>query len=1022
MKRILLYTIFLFASFLLSCNNEIEYHIICRDDMKVGEKIELSHDLSDISFEWIVSNDNVFIEDDYLIALKEGTTIITLKYEIDGKEKSINKEIKVNKNTFTFSIISESDCCDIIIGESQKYIANVPDSFYGDVIWSSSDEEVLTVTDEGVVTGVSIGEAFVKASYLGNESTLLISIGYGDFAFSIDCEKKVYVNDVVTISVNTEIDGDIVWESSDEEIAQVNNGVVTFYKTGKVQIKATLHSKEAFVQIEVVNYPKVLGIIGSDNVKINSTETYVALLLGGVYEKVHWSVSDPSIASIDENGVVTGIKKGTVIIYAQILDSVKSIIVNVGYGDFEFYITGETSVYVGESITLKATASVPGFIEWKSMDESIATVIDGIVFGVSEGVVCIKAYLHSKKCELLISVVKPTVDLEIIGNTRVYRGENVTFQTNYDDVVWECSNNDLCIFDNGFFIGTKLGTVVISAYLKDDPSIRDDIEVIVQKIEDEVVPNDVKEEVDRLLSQMTIRQKLGQLFIVGFSGTTLNNDLINAIEEYHFGNVIYLGYNLQDPYSIEMLTNSIQEVMVNNNTVPGFICIDQEGGRVTRLTNGGTHFISNMGICATGDYNSSYYQGLATGKELRSYGINFDFAPVMDVNNEPNNPVIGVRSYSDDPVEVSLYGGNLIKGLREANVLGCAKHFPGHGNTSTDSHYNLPSISSSMDELLKMELVPFMSASSKGIDSIMTTHIVFKCLDSLYPATLSKKVLTGLLREELNYQGLIVTDGMEMKAVSQSFGDYDQTAVMAFKAGADLLTYTTIKNPMLAYQGLLNAYNRNEITEEEINESVRRILQKKLMYNIINDYNSNIINNNTLLEENRNISLSLAEKSLTLVKGSVDGIDKNEKTLIVSPTTTYNLGNENSFASYAAKYLNSRGYDCEYIVVNNNITNNERDNIYNNLDNYDNVILAFSNIKTGNVTKTINFVNNVIQRNRNAVVIALDSPYDLMVYKNCKNYVCVYGYQEATVIALSKFLCKEIDALGKFPLSMSIFE
>mgnify|MGYP003298562243 CR=1 FL=1 len=156
-----------------------------------------------------------------------------------------------------------------------------------------------------------------------------------------------------------------------------------------------------------------------------------------------------------------------------------------------------------------------------------------------------------------------------------------------------------------------------------------------------------------------------------------------------------MAYNVTNPNTLSKMSDDIQNKMLKENNVPGFITIDQEGGRVIRLTNGGTHFISNMALAATNDINNGYLEGQAIGKELRNYGINCDFAPVLDVNNNPENPIIGIRSYSDNPVLVSLFGNKMIDGLQEANVMACSKHFPGHGNTSVDSHYGLPKITSS---------------------------------------------------------------------------------------------------------------------------------------------------------------------------------------------------------------------------------------------------------------------------------------------------------------------------------------
>ena len=270
-------------------------------------------------------------------------------------------------------------------------------------------------------------------------------------------------------------------------------------------------------------------------------------------------------------------------------------------------------------------------------------------------------------------------------------------------------------------------------------------------------------------------------------------------------------------------------------------------------------------------------------------------------------------------------------GLQESNVMGCSKHFPGHGNTSVDSHYGLPTITTSMDELYQTELAPFVSAVANGIDSIMTTHIIFTAIDKDYPATLSKKVLTDLLREELGFTGLIITDGMEMDAVSKNFGSYEKTAVMAIKAGVDILTYTTTANPAKAHTGIINAIKNGELTEERINESVRRILLKKLKYDILDNYQAQDKDISEMLKENEELNLKFAMESLTLAKGEFNGLDKNKKTLIISPTTSYSLGNgleSNSMANYTANYLISKGHlNVSHMTVSNNISSTDASNI-----------------------------------------------------------------------------------------------
>ena len=399
-------------------------------------------------------------------------------------------------------------------------------------------------------------------------------------------------------------------------------------------------------------------------------------------------------------------------------------------------------------------------------------------------------------------------------------------------------------------------------------------------IEDNSILDNYKEEeinrVNNIINNMTLNQKIGQMFVVGFSGTSMPSSLTSAIETYNFGNVILMGQNVSNPLTLKQMTTDIQNKMVSVNGLGGFISTDQEGGRVARLINGGTHIISQMAVSATNNPQNGYLVGEIIGTELSHYGINVDYAPVLDVNNNPDNPVIGIRSYSDDPMQVALYGNNMFKGLTSKGVMGCAKHFPGHGNTNVDSHYGLPIIDSSIEELYQVELAPFISAIANGIDSIMTTHIIFSAIDSKLPATLSEKVITGLLREQLGFDGIICTDGMEMSAVKDNFGGYGETAIKAIQAGCDMLLYTSISNPKTAHTALVNAVKSGQISEERINESVRRILLKKLKYGILDqNYNNSLDNFDEYLQLAEEQNLQLAKEAVTNIKGEFNGLDKN---------------------------------------------------------------------------------------------------------------------------------------------------
>ena len=270
---------------------------------------------------------------------------------------------------------------------------------------------------------------------------------------------------------------------------------------------------------------------------------------------------------------------------------------------------------------------------------------------------------------------------------------------------------------------------------------------------------------------MTRKEQIGQRLVTGFPGTELTDDYKRMVRDHKIANVTLFRENIESCAQLRRICGEIQSLVREETGHAAFITIDQEGGVVSRLPSDGVNVPGAMAVAATKDPENAYRAGLLTGRQLRSLGVNFDFAPVADVNINPANPVIGARSYGDDPREVGRYVCRMFQGLSDGGVLSSAKHFPGHGDTDVDSHLALPKVDKSRDELEKAELVPFRMAIKAGVPAIMTTHILFPQIEPEYlPATMSRRILTGLLRGELGYDGLIVSDCMEMQAIRDYFG------------------------------------------------------------------------------------------------------------------------------------------------------------------------------------------------------------------------------------------------------------
>lgn len=286
---------------------------------------------------------------------------------------------------------------------------------------------------------------------------------------------------------------------------------------------------------------------------------------------------------------------------------------------------------------------------------------------------------------------------------------------------------------------------------------------------------------------MDIRHVVGQRLCTGFSGTQLDSAFISMVRKHKIGNVILFGHNVAGRMQLHQLCADIQDLVLDATGYPAFITIDQEGGPVSRLPEGSAVFPSAMAIAATQYTQNAYDAGLLTGQELKALGINFNLAPVMDVNNNPRNPAIGVRSFGDTPACVGKYGVQMIRGLTEAGVLCAAKHFPGHGDTAVDSHVGLPCVDKTFEELLACELIGFQAAIDAGVPAIMASHILYPQLESeSVPATMSRRIITGLLKEKLGFTGLVLSDCMMMGAIADHYGTV-AGCLAAAKAGVDIL-------------------------------------------------------------------------------------------------------------------------------------------------------------------------------------------------------------------------------------------
>jgi beta-N-acetylhexosaminidase len=323
-------------------------------------------------------------------------------------------------------------------------------------------------------------------------------------------------------------------------------------------------------------------------------------------------------------------------------------------------------------------------------------------------------------------------------------------------------------------------------------------------------------------------RRTGQRFLVGFDGFDASQDIKRLIRDYRVGHVILFSRNVEEPEQVADLVKELQECARDaGHDLPLLISIDQEGGRVARLQRPWTLWPPLRALGRIGDDDLSRRMGSAMAAELSACGIHWNNAPVMDVDTNPANPVIGDRSFGDDPELVSRLGVAMIRGLQDGNVAACAKHFPGHGDTASDSHLDLPVVHHPRSRLEEVELAPFRAALQAGVATVMTAHILVPELDEERPATLSPRVIVELLRHQMNYEVAVMSDDLEMNAVAKHWRP-SEAAVLAAKAGCDILSICEDHDAQVAgIEAVVRAVEAEEIRWSDMDAAEERIRRLK---------------------------------------------------------------------------------------------------------------------------------------------------------------------------------------------------
>lgn len=496
------------------------------------------------------------------------------------------------------------------------------------------------------------------------------------------------------------------------------------------------------------------------------------------------------------------------------------------------------------------------------------------------------------------------------------------------------------------------------------------------------------------IKDLTLEEKVGQLLMFAFHGTEFNDQLLKQINDLKVGGVIHFGRNIIDVEQAKKLNKDIQ----NNAKIPLFIGIDQEGGTVQRIINGITPFPGAMAISSSKE--SNYEISKYVGNDLRMMGYNMNFAPVGDVNNNPNNPVINSRSYSDNPEVCAKYVIDGSKGFQDSGVIPTCKHFPGHGDTSVDSHVSLPTVNKDYKQLESMEFLPFERAVKAGIEGIMASHILYPAIDDKYPATLSKSIITDILKEKLGFKGMIVTDSLTMGAINQNY-THREIVRLAVNAGIDLMIFcgkADINDQIDIYNCLLDEVKIGNIPMTRVDESVNKILNYKNKYIVNNDFNIDVSK-----KQKTNLGRFLSRKSITLVKEN-KFLPLEDNTIIIFPKIKLFSLVDNADQEYVSLGNVFKKYNKKF----DEIIYNEESDIYNNIDkinNYNKIILCTYNVQLDDYQSKL---WKKLDKNK-TLVVSMRSPYDiknLEKLQNVENYICIY---EATQLALESLVETLID-------------
>lgn len=503
---------------------------------------------------------------------------------------------------------------------------------------------------------------------------------------------------------------------------------------------------------------------------------------------------------------------------------------------------------------------------------------------------------------------------------------------------------------------------------------------------------------------------IGQMMMVGWQTSDVES-LLEDVKRYHFGNVLLFSRNFTSVSHLKETCERIQEACKEYNGAPAFISIDQEGGSACRIYEGVTAVPGAMAIAAASSkvHSAASQIGAIIGQELKHIGINFDLAPVADINSNPYNPVIAVRAFSDNPTMVSRLAGEFAQGLQKEGVMACYKHFLGHGDVDVDSRTDLPRIKKSFTDLELCELIPYKAPVA---DAVMAAHILYTDVDDKFPASISKTILKGLLREKLGYQGLIVTDCFEMGGLDRVFS-LGEAAVFAVNAGADMIPVSHQLGRQLAVRGaLLTAIKEGVVSMETVLDANRRIADLKAKYARQPRGGVDVM---------RNVASAqiVSDSSITLLSGRPFEIDSD--TVVIGVTGVTAIGTTGTvnpdaehFTAYHADVAKSIGtaFRVPYRSIDNKNFNVSEMLAF---AKGKKVVLCLSDSHLTLIQKVL--YSSLMQARTRVMLISMRTPYDILNQDAPECHYCTFEYSELSVSSLIRVL-RGAPAIGVSPVKI----